>query len=126
MIIYQRVNSLRNKENFFGWLFKIARNRQLQYVRKHKHDLETVNLDKTELRQCTRHPDGAAANEEFRQWMDGLESVEQQVMMLRYIEDLSYQEIATALDMPLGTVKWKIFSAKEKLTPLLAPDRHRK
>lgn len=126
MTIYQRVNSLRNKENFFGWLFKIARNRQLQYLRKHKHDIETVNLDAAEPRLCARYANGSPAMEEFRHWMVGLESLEQRVMMLRYIEELSYQEIATALDIPLGTVKWKIFSAKEKLTPLLGPERFRK
>jgi RNA polymerase sigma-70 factor (ECF subfamily) len=126
MTIYSRAESLRNKENFFGWVFKIARNQQLQYVRKHKHDVETVNLDANDLRQCARHTAGTAATEEFQQWMAGLESVEQRVMMLRYIEELSYQEIATALDIPLGTVKWKIFSAKEKLTPLLALNRYRK
>jgi DNA-directed RNA polymerase specialized sigma24 family protein len=37
-------------------------------------------------------------------------------MMLRYSEELGYQEIATALGIPLGTVKWKIFSAKERLS----------
>jgi RNA polymerase sigma-70 factor (ECF subfamily) len=48
--------------------------------------------------------------------MELLEPVERQIMMLRYSEELGYQEIATALGIPLGTVKWKIFSAKERLS----------
>jgi RNA polymerase sigma factor (sigma-70 family) len=53
---------------------------------------------------------------DFLHWMGLLEPVERQVMMLRYSEELGYQEIATALGIPLGTVKWKIFIAKERLS----------
>jgi RNA polymerase sigma factor (sigma-70 family) len=52
---------------------------------------------------------------EFQHWMNLLEPVERQIMMLRYSEELGYQEIATALGLPLGTVKWKIFIAKERI-----------
>ena len=47
--------------------------------------------------------------------MQMLEPDERQIMMLRYCEELCYREIATALGIPLGTVKWKIFIAKERL-----------
>ncbi len=58
-------------------------------------------------------------------WMRFLDPDERQVMMLRYIEDLGYQEIATALGIPLGTVKWKIFHAKEKLRQALGAEVQR-
>ena len=36
-------------------------------------------------------------------------------MMLRYIEGLEYHEIAAVLDLPIGTVQWKIHNSKKKL-----------
>jgi DNA-directed RNA polymerase specialized sigma24 family protein len=36
-------------------------------------------------------------------------------MMLRYIDELEYHEIAEMVDLPLGTVQWKIFNSKKKL-----------
>jgi RNA polymerase sigma-70 factor (ECF subfamily) len=61
-------------------------------------------------------PTAIECQSEFEHWMELLEPVERQIMMLRYSEELGYQEIATALGIPLGTVKWKIFSAKERLS----------
>lgn len=117
MTTYQHVDSLRQKECFFGWLFKVAGNRHLQFLRQRKRKIETVGLTPNAVRGFKRSEASAIERQsEFRHWMDLLEPVERQIMMLRYSEELGYQEIATALGIPLGTVKWKIFSAKERLS----------
>ena len=117
MTTYQHANSLRQKECFFGWLFRVAGNRHLQYLRQRKRKIETVGLTPNTIRGFKRSDTGALERQsDFQHWMDLLEPVERQIMMLRYSEELGYQEIATALGIPLGTVKWKIFSAKERLS----------
>jgi len=35
---------------------------------------------------------------------------------LRFVEGLSYEELAIALKLPLGTIKWRIFNARKKLS----------
>lgn len=45
------------------------------------------------------------------------------VLVLRYLEDLSYQEIAEALDVPVSTVETRLFRAKKMLGPILASPR---
>ncbi len=50
-----------------------------------------------------------------------LEAVDRGVLLLRDQEDKSYEEIASLLDMPLGTVKSRLFRAREKLKVLLTP-----
>jgi RNA polymerase sigma-70 factor (ECF subfamily) len=40
---------------------------------------------------------------------------EQQIVLLRFVEELEYHEIATALDVPIGTVKWRIHATRSKL-----------
>ena len=40
---------------------------------------------------------------------------EKHLMMLRYIEELSYGEIAETMGLPMGTVKWKLFDCKSRI-----------
>jgi RNA polymerase sigma-70 factor (ECF subfamily) len=125
MTTYQHANSLRQKECFFGWLFRVAGNRHLQYLRQCKRKIETVGLTPNSIRSLKRGDTTAFEREsDFQYWMDLLEPVERQIMMLRYSEELGYQEIATALGIPLGTVKWKIFNAKERLSAELGVGKH--
>ena len=121
MAIYRKRDTLREEENFFGWLFRIARNRLLQYLRDDREERE-IQVEPSELNEYAKPVEPTPPDSgEFLTWMKLLELVERQVMMLRYIEDLGYQEIADVLSLPIGTVKWKIFDAKEKLRPVLAP-----
>jgi RNA polymerase sigma-70 factor (ECF subfamily) len=117
MTTYQHADSLRQKECFFGWLFRVAGNRHLQLLRQRKRKIETIGLTPTAVRslKCSDAIE-IEKQSDFLRWMELLEPVERQVMMLRYSEELGYQEIASALGIPLGTVKWKIFSAKERLS----------
>ena len=117
MTTYQRAGSLRQKECFFGWLFRVAGNRHLQALRQRKRKIETIGLTPDAVRGLKRSDADAFGSQfEFLRWMDLLAPIERQIMLLRYSEELGYQEIAAALGMPLGTVKWKIFAAKERLT----------
>ena len=116
MTTYQRADSLRQKECFFGWLFRVAGNRHLQYLRQRKRKIETVGLTPHSIRGFKRADSSAIESQsDFQRWMELLEPTEREIMMLRYAEELGYQEIAARLNLPLGTVKWKIFSAKERL-----------
>jgi RNA polymerase sigma-70 factor, ECF subfamily len=127
MTTYQHADSLRQKACFFGWLFRVAGNRHLQYLRQCKRKIETVGLTPNTVRVFKRSDQTAwETQSEFQHWMALLGPVERRIMMLRYSEELGYQEIATALGIPLGTVKWKIFSAKATLGAELRIDRRKK
>jgi DNA-directed RNA polymerase specialized sigma24 family protein len=56
---------------------------------------------------------------EFHHWMTLLESREREALTLRFVEDWEYHEIATAKNIPIGTVQWRVFNAKKKLAPHL-------
>jgi RNA polymerase sigma-70 factor, ECF subfamily len=116
MTTYQHAGALRQKECFFGWLFRVAGNRHLQALRQRKRKIETIGLTANAVRRINRSDANAFESEsEFLRWMNLLEPAERRIMMLRFTEELGYQEIAAALGIPLGTVKWKIFAAKERL-----------
>jgi RNA polymerase sigma-70 factor (ECF subfamily) len=114
--VHRHAAALRDRQLFSGWLFHIARNQLLQYLRKHRRDVNTVSIDDLDAKYAPETKEEALPERsELVEWVECLEPQERQIMMLRYIEELGYREIATVLEIPLGTVKWKIFNAKSKL-----------
>jgi RNA polymerase sigma-70 factor (ECF subfamily) len=121
LTVYRKAAQLRYRALFRAWLFKIARNTLCRHYRKQTREVETVNFEET--------TDGLAAVSgkafgipafEFLHWMTLLNSGEREIMQLRFIEQWEYHEIATARQLPIGTVQWRVFNAKKKLAPYLA------
>jgi RNA polymerase sigma-70 factor, ECF subfamily len=124
MIIYRKSGVLRSRDSFYGWLFKIARNEYLQYVRRCKRAVPLVDLECLSSTSVQPNIRSTAERTEFCDLIASLETREQQIMVLRYVEELSYREIATALALPVGTVKWKLFRARSKLLTVLNHSRN--
>ena len=51
--------------------------------------------------------------------MGFLEPAEREVARLRFVDELSYEEMTVVLGVPMGTVKWRLFNIKKKLTPVI-------
>jgi len=117
---------------FSTWLFKIASNNCIDFIRKKKHHL--ISLDKeyqdeagSELSQ--RVPSEVLDPEEelikdqkikiMRNVVDKMKPHYRVLIELRYFEEYSYEEIAQELNIPLGTVKAKLFRARNLLFNIL-------
>ena len=116
--VHLKASQLRERKLFRAWLFKIARNALSHYYRKQAADLETVDLADVADRLASHMPAATPAFE-FRRWTAFLNSREQELMRLRFIEQWEYHEIADALAVPIGTVLWRVFNAQKKLAPYL-------
>jgi RNA polymerase sigma-70 factor (ECF subfamily) len=119
--VYRQAGELREPEHFFGWLFAIARNEMISYWRGARVRIETVAIDTlpTELIDLPADHDELHANLQLSGWLRELEPGERSLVVLRFVEGLSYEELALALGLPLGTVKWRLFSARKKIAALL-------
>ncbi len=123
-------NSLKNFNEEFAfstWLYKIATNNCIDYIRKKK--LATFSIDKPleskdgeysfEIPDTTYLPDkDLIAGQRTRILEDAVNALPEkyrQVILMRHTEDKDYQEIADELHLPLGTVKAHIFRAREIL-----------
>jgi len=122
LTVYRKAAQVRDRGLFRAWLFKIARNTLCRHYGKQTREVETVNFEETtdRLAAASVKPSGIPAFE-FLRWMTLLDSGEREIMELRFIEQLEYHEIATARQLPIGTVQWRVFNAKKKLAPYLAP-----
>jgi RNA polymerase sigma-70 factor (ECF subfamily) len=119
---------------FSTWLFKIASNNGIDFLRRKKGG-RTVSLDQDQdekeeggVRQisvCDEGPDPSEAMirsqtaEAVRAVVDKLKPRYKTLVELRYFKELSYEEIAEQLDMPIGTVKAQLFRSRELLFNIL-------
>ena len=120
LTVYRKAGQLRDHKLFRAWLFKVARNTACRYYAQRSRQVPTVDLgDVTEvLPAAKRNPLGPAA--EFKDWMKFLDKQESETMMLRFVEEWEYHEIAAAQAIPIGTVQWRVFNSKKKLAQHLA------
>jgi RNA polymerase sigma-70 factor (ECF subfamily) len=119
LTVHLKASQLRERKLFRAWLFKIARNALSHYYRKQAAEVQTVDLADVADRLAVSHMPAATPAFEFRRWTAFLNSNEQEVMRLRFIEQWEYHEIAAALAVPIGTVLWRVFNAQKKLAPYL-------
>ncbi len=123
--------SFNDEYAFSTWLYKIATNNSIDYIRRKK--LQTFSIDKPieskesdysyELPDSTYEPDQEMIQRQRKKLMEdainSLPAKYRQVIHLRHVEEKEYQEIAEMLNLPLGTVKAHIFRAREMLNKYL-------
>ncbi len=133
---FNKLSTYAPKYAFSTWLFKIATNNCIDYIRKKRLHLlsidEPVENDGTQsfsnnLKASTLDPEERFIKQQrvklMRRVMSKLSHKYRLMIELRYFEELTYDEIAMELDIPLGTVKAQLFRAKEILYSLLqTPD----
>jgi len=121
---------------FSTWLYKIATNHTIDFLRKKK--LSTMSIDRPlqtkdgeieyELPDLSYKPDRHIVADERRQLIqaaiDTLPEKYHRVIVMRHQQEKSYEEIARELDLPLGTVKAHIFRARALLYKYLLDKRH--
>jgi RNA polymerase sigma factor (sigma-70 family) len=113
---------------FSTWLFKIASNNCIDFIRKRKKELLSLGKsfdqsDNTDLTQTlpsqTPDPEEKFIEKQkikmMREVVEKLKPHYKRLVELRYFDELSYEEIAIELDLPLGTVKAQLFRAREFL-----------
>ena len=121
VIVYQRGGEVRDHELFHGWLFQTAKNELARHWRQQQTRQRIAPMEplSEELAERLATEMKLALHSDFAEWMTYLEPAERDLIILRFIEELSYEELAVALGIPVGTVKWRLFNAKKKLAPII-------
>jgi RNA polymerase sigma-70 factor (ECF subfamily) len=123
--VYRRRQRYDPDRPFAPWIYGIARLVWKDYLRHHgREKVRAVPLEvATRVPSSEPSPSGVAeAREEAERVRAAIEALpeEQRVtFILRHYEGLSYEEISQALEVPLGTVKWRIHEAVRRLESLL-------
>jgi len=120
LIVHRKASQIRDRALFRAWVFKIARNALCRHYGKQSREVDTVDLGDVADRSLAASPQTSGTLAfEFMHWMAFLDAREREAMILRFIEQWEYHEIAAAQAIPIGTVQWRVFNAKKKLAPHL-------
>ena len=113
---------------FSTWLFKIATNNCIDFLRKKKKNVMSIDNRITnedgddfmfEIKSEGMSPEQIAMNDQkiqlMRQYVKKLKPRYEVLVEMRYFKEMSYDEISDELKLPLGTVKAQLFRAREFL-----------
>lgn len=138
----QAMSKLRADSNLKGWFFTILRNVWLNQLRKQRTGPQIVGIDVEDgVADSIVEPSkdsydlyvSKVEREKVRAAIEKLPVQFREIILLREYEELSYQEIASVLDCPAGTVMSRLGRARSRLRTLLSeslegsgPSRRRK
>lgn len=124
LVAWRALPEFRGDCRFSTWLYRLVSNAAIDCLRREKKHRDTGDVDDLEL------PDGGPSPQEqaersdtrdaVRRALDRLSPEHRQVLLLRFMQELDYGEIARALNVSEGTVKSRINRAKSKLREVLA------
>ncbi|WP_342552139.1 sigma-70 family RNA polymerase sigma factor [Paenibacillus sp. FSL R7-0652] len=119
--IYTKINSYEEKAQFKTWVQRIVTNICIDKFRRTK---PSVSIDEHEMvfqdKQDVEHEVMSTyVARDIQDAINKLPEHHRTVIVLRYLQDLSYNEIADCLDLPLNTVKSYLFRARQQLQNLL-------
>jgi RNA polymerase sigma-70 factor (ECF subfamily) len=130
---YRALPNFRGESAFYTWLYRIAVNTAknflaVQYRRPAEGDVGVEDIEQNEGDTAlTEHdtPEHLLLTDEIQATViaaiEALPEDLKTAIMLRELEGLSYEEIATAMECPIGTVRSRIFRAREAIDKELKP-----
>ncbi len=130
---YRAIDGFRGDSAFYTWLYRIAINTAKNYLvaqsrRPPNTDVEASDAELTESGRNLRDISTPESNLLSRELADRVAKAVRDLpedlrlaITLRELEGLSYEEIATVMDCPIGTVRSRIFRAREAIDKNLRP-----
>jgi RNA polymerase sigma-70 factor (ECF subfamily) len=126
--VHKHIGSFQGTSSFYTWLYRIAMNLAIDQVRKrrkvvelddaiHKDDTASGGafLPQTVHDNPSKTVSRRELSTEIQAALDTLPEYHRAVILLREVEDLSYEEMAKVLKVPKGTIMSRLFHARRKM-----------
>ena len=128
---FENLEKYKPEYAFSTWLFRIATNNSIDFIRKKR--LNVISLDSLteeqgedkylQVRAEGLNPEETSIrkqeSEKLKNMVEQLPLRYRTLIVLRYYEELSYEEIAKQVDIPIGTVKAQLFRARDLMANIL-------
>ena len=126
---YRKLGDFDGRSSFYTWLYRIAANTAMDWRKKERHRRHAPLPEGPEGEDAVASPDaGPETNSSRRELavridaaIETLPDKYHEILVLREIDGLSYEDIAKELGMSKGTVESRLFRARERLREKLAP-----
>jgi RNA polymerase sigma-70 factor (ECF subfamily) len=132
---YKNIKSFKGNSSLFTWLYRIASNICLDFLRKNSKN-KTISLDQNayenlqlqnKISDNNPQPDEVvelnAQRHAIKEALEKMNINNKNIIIMRDFMNLSYDEIASVLNCPLGTVKSRVSRARSELRDLLCNDK---
>ena len=133
---FQKLHLYTPEYTFSTWLFTVARNHCIDYLRKNKLPTISINqmmIDKNgkktnfDIISNDLNPEQKIEKKQriaiLRQIVDQLKPKYRNLVKLRYFKEMTYDEIADILELPIGTVKAQLYRSREQLFKIMSGSR---
>ncbi len=133
--VWKQIDKFEEKSKFSTWVYRITTNQCLDIIRKKKNkkvvSINQINSDdenwELEIADTTvnieKQIEDAERNKVLKMALDELKTEYKEIIILRDIQNLSYDEISNNLDISLGTVKSRLSRARNTLKNILLQDK---
>jgi RNA polymerase sigma-70 factor (ECF subfamily) len=123
--VYKSLERYSSEYKFSTWLYRIAHNAAIDHIRRNSKNLQSLETEtqngtyELQIESPRPTPEQDREQNEWRIEIEAvikcLPSVYRELIVLRHSQDMSYGEIAEITDLPLGTVKNRLFRAREMM-----------
>ena len=123
MKIFANLDKYKNTGSFEAWMKRVMANTALDYQRKHKTNLQTVDYDSVDTTTIVPFEENSAiskiSSDELMELIQKLPFMSRSVFNLYVFEDYTHAEIADLLQIKEGTSHWHLNFARNKLKQLI-------
>ncbi len=119
-VVIKRINTLRNPEYFKTWIFRIASNKSADWIKQEQKRRELK--EEIKINGYIHNSENEETNndiEKLRLALQKLPDTKQHILNLFYLENCNIREISKILNIPSGTVKSRLFKAREYLKSII-------
>ncbi len=123
--VYNSLEKYSSDYKFSTWLYRIAHNAAIDYMRRNSVYQQSLDIEtkdgsyQLQIESGQPNPEQERERSEWRKEIEAvvkcLPSAYRELILLRHAQDLSYDEIAEVTGLPLGTVKNRLFRAREMM-----------
>ena len=119
LVIMDKLPSLKNKDRFKSWALRIVYTKAIDAHNRGIKNINELTANKNLIHETSSDSE---SNKQKKRLLDAIRMLsndKQDIIRLFYLEEYSIKEISSLLHIPVGTVKSRLFKAREKLKSLL-------
>lgn len=113
--IAQNIHRLKSPDKFGPWSYAIVRNRAVELIRKNQRHRSLKAAVQAEEPAATVQHTASTSEFEIKDLIRSLAPIDSEVLTAFYVDQMSVREVAACLALPEGTVKSRLFKARQRL-----------
>ena len=115
--IFRKLNRLKSRQSFGPWVLKVAHNTAIDWIRRRQVEERRSQFIIESEKEASESKELLFA--QMEKAIEQLDAEHKVVLRLHYLQEMSLQEIAQILELPAGTIKSRLFRARENLKKII-------